>query len=109
MVGTLSEFQKLTDAEQYFEFFGLDYDPQVVNINRLHILKKFSQSLEEIDNKFVEAAEAEKLSFYREALETSYATLQTSNAIEQKLFKVFHQKPHNVVMLSDIGNDDEEE
>jgi len=109
MVGTLSEFRKLTDAEQYFEFFDLDYDPQVVNINRLHILKKFSQSLEEIDNKFVEAAEAEKLSFYREALETSYATLQTSNAIEQKLFKVFHQKPHNVVMLSDIGNDDEEE
>ncbi|PZU99818.1 MAG: nitrogenase stabilizing/protective protein [Pseudanabaena sp.] len=109
MVGTLSEFRKLTDAEQYFDFFELDYDPQVVNINRLHILKKFSQSLEEIDNKFVEAAEAEKLSFYREALENSYATLQTSNAIEQKLFKVFHQKPHNVVMLSDIGNDDEEE
>jgi len=109
MVGTLSEFQKLTDAEQYFEFFDLDYDPQVVNINRLHILKKFSQSLEEIDNKFVEAAESEKLSFYRAALENSYATLGTSSAIEQKLFKVFHQKPHNVVMLSDIGTDEEEE
>jgi nitrogenase-stabilizing/protective protein len=109
MVGTLGEFQKLTDAEQYFEFFDLAYDPQVVNINRLHILKKFSQSLEEIDTKFVESPEAEKLSFYREALENSYATLQTSNAIEQKLFKVFHQKPHNIVMLSDIGNDDEEE
>ena len=99
----------MTDAEQYFEFFELDYDAQVVNINRLHILKKFSQSLEEIDNKFVEAAEAEKLSFYREALETSYATLQTSNAIEQKLFKVFHQKPQNIVMLSDIGTDEEDE
>jgi nitrogenase-stabilizing/protective protein len=99
----------LTDAEQYFEFFELDYDPQVVNINRLHILKKFSQSLEEIDNKFVEVAEAEKLSFYREALENSYATLQTSNAIEQKLFKVFHQKPSNIVMLSDIGSDISEE
>lgn len=109
MVGTLSEFRKLTDAEQYFEFFDLAYDPQVVNINRLHILKKFSQSLEEIDNKLVEAAEEQKLSLYREALENSYATLQTSNAIEQKLFKVFHQKPHNVVMLSDIGSDDEEE
>ncbi|BBC26997.1 nitrogenase-stabilizing/protective protein NifW [Pseudanabaena sp. ABRG5-3] len=109
MVGTISEFRKLTDAEQYFEFFDLAYDPQVVNINRLHILKKFSQSLEEIDTKLVEAAEEQKLSFYREALENSYATLQTSNAIEQKLFKVFHQKPHNVVMLGDIGNDDEEE
>ncbi|MCX5935043.1 MAG: nitrogenase-stabilizing/protective protein NifW [Pseudanabaena sp. LacPavin_0818_WC45_MAG_42_6] len=109
MVGTLSEFQKLTDAEQYFEFFELDYDAQVVNINRLHILKKFSQSLEEIDNKLVEVAEEEKLGFYREALETSYATLQNSNAIEQKLFKVFHQKPQNIVMLSDIGTDEEDE
>ncbi|MCL1490969.1 MAG: nitrogenase-stabilizing/protective protein NifW [Pseudanabaena sp. Salubria-1] len=109
MVGTLSEFQKLTDAEQYFEFFELDYDAQVVNINRLHILKKFSQSLEEIDNKLVEAAEEQKLSLYREALENSYATLQNSNAIEQKLFKVFHQKPQNIVMLSDIGTDEEDE
>ena len=109
MVGTLSEFRKLTDAEQYFEFFGLDYDPQVININRLHILKKFSQSLAEIDAKFVEIEEDEKLSFYRKALETSYATLEASSAIEQKLFKVFHQKPQNIVMLSDIGNDDEDE
>jgi nitrogenase-stabilizing/protective protein len=109
MVGTLSEFQKLTDAEQYFEFFDLAYDPQVVNINRLHILKKFSQSLQEIETKYVEAAEDERLGFYREALENSYATLESSSAIEQKLFKVFHQKPQNIVMLSDIGNDDEED
>ena len=109
MVGTLSQFQKLTDAEQYFEFFDLAYDPQVVNINRLHILKKFSQSLQEIDPKFAESQEATLLNLYRAALEESYATLQTSNAIEQKLFKVFHQKPQNIVMLSDIGNDEEEE
>jgi nitrogenase-stabilizing/protective protein len=65
--------------------------------------------LEEIDNKLVEAAEEQKLSLYREALENSYATLQNSNAIEQKLFKVFHQKPQNIVMLSDIGTDEEDE
>lgn len=109
MVGTLREFQKLTDAEQYFEFFEIDYDPQVVNINRLHILKKFSQSLEEIDKKLSESDEEQQLNFYREALENSYTTLQTSNAIEQKLFKVFHQKPQNIVMLSDIGTDEEDE
>ena len=109
MVGTLREFQKLTDAEQYFEFFEIDYDPQVVNINRLHILKKFSQSLEEIDKKLSESDEEQQLNFYREALENSYTTLQTSNAIEQKLFKVFHKKPQNIVMLSDIGTDEEDE
>ena len=109
MVGTLSQFQKLTDAEQYFEFFDLAYDPQVVNINRLHILKKFSQSLQEIDSNLAKSQEATLLNLYRAALEESYATLQTSNAIEQKLFKVFHQKPQNIVMLSDIGNDEEEE
>ena len=35
---TLTQFNQLHDAEDYFEFFGLSYDPQVVNINRLHIL-----------------------------------------------------------------------
>ncbi|CAN1211273.1 Nitrogenase-stabilizing/protective protein NifW 2 [Tumidithrix helvetica PCC 7403] len=109
MVATLSQFQKLTDAEQYFDFFELPYDPQVVNINRLHILKKFSQSLQEINAEYPEASEEQKLVYYRQALEESYATLQTSNAIEQKLFKVFHQKPHNVVLLGDIGNDTGEE
>jgi nitrogenase-stabilizing/protective protein len=108
MVGTLNQFQQLTDAEQYFQFFDLAYDPQVVNINRLHILKKFSQSLQEINAQLAAASDEEKLSSYKAALEASYTAFISSTPLEQKLFKVFHQKPNNVVLLGDIGMSEEE-
>ena len=101
MTATLSEFKKLVDAEDYFKFFGLAYDQPVVNVNRLHILKKFAQYIEEVDSN-PELSEAEKLNQYRDALQKAYEVFLTSNAVEQKLFKVFNEKPKNVVLLGDI-------
>jgi nitrogenase-stabilizing/protective protein len=103
MTGTLAAFNQLTDAEQYFEFFELPYDPQTVNINRLHILKRFANAIREIDDTFPNLSEAEALNHYRAALIQSYDLFLTSNALEQKLFKVFNEKPKGVVMLSEIN------
>lgn len=102
MIATLSDFKKLVDAEDYFKFFELDFEPQVVNVNRLHILKKFAQSIEEIDTTHPELSEPEKLTQYRDALQQAYAVFLTSTGVEQKLFKVFNEKPKNVVLLGDI-------
>ncbi len=102
MTGTLAEFKQITDAEQYFEFFGLSYDPTTVNVNRLHILKKFSNQIRQIDA-ISELSDAERLQKYQEALVDSYNLFLTSTGVEQKLFKVFHDKPKNVVMLSEIS------
>ncbi|MEO1402754.1 MAG: nitrogenase-stabilizing/protective protein NifW [Cyanobacteria bacterium J06635_1] len=96
---TLTQFNQLKDAEEYFQFFGLAYDPKVVNINRLHILRKFSQLVQEVDKS---QSDAQKLDAYRQALQTAYDLFLTSNSVEQKLFKVFQDKPKNVVKLSDI-------
>ncbi|WP_455756330.1 nitrogenase-stabilizing/protective protein NifW [Sulfurimonas sp.] len=38
---SLDEFYKLTDAEDYFIFFDLDYDSALVNVKRFHILKEY--------------------------------------------------------------------
>ncbi len=100
MTGTLAEFDQLTDAEQYFEFFGLSYDPKVVSINRLHILKQFSNAIKQSD--VVGLSEAEKLEVYRKALIQAYDLFLSSSGIEQKLFKVFNEKPTNVVLLKDL-------
>jgi len=102
MTQDLAEFQKLTDAEQYFQFFQLPYDQQLVNVNRLHILKKFSQLMAEIDADFPAISAEEKLEKYSEALIDSYNLFTTSSGVEQKLFKVFKEKPKNVVLLSDL-------
>ncbi|MGB8702384.1 MAG: nitrogenase-stabilizing/protective protein NifW [Thermosynechococcaceae cyanobacterium] len=103
MNGTLAEFEQLVDAEQYFAFFELPYDPQVVNVNRLHILQKFAQAVREINGASA-LSEADRLEAYRLALQQSYDTFVSSNAQEQKLFKVFQQKPQNVVLLKDIAS-----
>lgn len=102
MTGTLAEFNQITDAEQYFEFFGLDYDPVTVNVNRLHILKKFSNDIRQI-NAIDGLDETGRLQKYCEALVNAYNLFLSSTGVEQKLFKVFHDKPKNVVMLSEIS------
>lgn len=97
---SLAQFNQLKDAEEYFEFFGLSYDPKVVNVNRLHILRKFSQAVRTLDKN---QSEAEVLAAYSRELSSAYNLFVTSNSVEQKLFKVFQDKPKNIVRLSDIS------
>ena len=97
---TLAQFNQLKDAEDYFQFFGLAYDPQVVNVNRLHILRKFAHLVQDEDKS---QPEEQRLHAYRQALQTAYDLFLTSSSVEQKLFKVFQDRPKNVVMLSDIS------
>jgi nitrogenase-stabilizing/protective protein len=103
MSGTLAEFNQLMDAEQFFAFFDLPYDPAIVNVNRLHILQKFSALLKELD--VAELSEAETLNQYRSAFQQAYTVFLTSNSLEQKLFKVFNKKQQNLVLLSEIDSD----
>ncbi len=102
---TLAEFNQLVNAEDYLGFFALPYDAQFVNINRLHILQKFSKLIKRIDSEAPELSEAEKLARYQTALQEAYNTFTTSSPLDQKLFKVFNEKPQNVVLLSEIGSD----
>ena len=103
---TLTAFAKLTDAEEYFHFFQLPYDPTLVSVNRLHILRKFSLLKREIDRQNTDPQQI--LALYRSALESAYSVFLTSSSYEQKLFKVFQTPPPSVVLLSDITLEEEE-
>lgn len=103
---TLVTFKQLTDAEDYLQFFGIPYDQDFVNINRLHILKYFARLLTQVDAAFPDIADAERLAKYNIALTEAYEVFKTSSPLETKLFKVFKDKPKNVVMLEDIGIED---
>ncbi len=102
---SLEEFNKLVNAEDYFKFFGIEYDQKIVSVNRLHILQKFSEYIKGIDSDNSELKESEILSKYSEALQNAYQLFIESTPQEQKLFKVFHQKPKNVVKLTEIDSD----
>ncbi|HAO11550.1 MAG TPA: nitrogenase stabilizing/protective protein [Planktothrix sp. UBA8407] len=105
MSGTLAQFQQLVNAEDYLEFFELTYDPQFVNVNRLHILKKFSTLIKAIDAEAPDLSESAKLERYQAALVEAYDTFTTSSPLTEKLFKVFNDKQQNVVLLSEIGSE----
>lgn len=99
---TLTAFQNLTDAEDYLQFFDIEYDRDFVNINRLHILKQFSLLIQEVDKAFPDVSEADKIEKYRLALEEAYQVFLTSSPLETKLFKVFQSKPKNFVSLEEL-------
>ncbi len=105
MTWDVAQFDLLVKTEDYFDFFQLPYDPKVLNVNRLHILKQFSHYIHEIDDASGEVSKQEKLSQYRVALEQAYEMFLHSTPLEQKLFKVFHKKPQNIVMMSEINPD----
>ncbi|MEH2302305.1 MAG: nitrogenase-stabilizing/protective protein NifW [Nostoc sp.] len=105
MTGTIDEFNKLVDAEEFFQFFNMSYDLEVVNVNRLHILKKFSQYIKQIDDQSLDLSQEERLNQYSLALQKAYQVFIESTPHEQKLFKVFNDKPKNVVTLTEITSD----
>ena len=105
MSGTLAEFKQLVDAEQYLDFFQIPYDSHFVNVNRLHILRKFSGFIAAIDEVTPDLSDRDRLDRYKTALQEAYATFITSSPGEEKLFKVFYRPAQNVVLLSEIGVD----
>ncbi|BAY23752.1 nitrogen fixation protein NifW [Calothrix sp. NIES-2100] len=105
MSRTIDEFKQLVDAEEFFQFFNLPYDQKFVNVNRLHILKKFSQFMREVDENYPDLKPEEKLEQYAIALQRAYDVFVESTPQEQKLFKVFNDKQKNVVKLTEITSD----
>ena len=45
MSSIATEMSKLSSAEEFLDFLEVEYQQSVVNVNRLHILKRFNQYL----------------------------------------------------------------
>lgn len=94
-------FNELRDAEDYFDFFSLPFDPRVLDTSRLHILKAFSDSIADLRQKA--GSDPSKLwSLHRQALQNAYALFQVSSGVEQKLFAVFQRRPGHIVSLDSL-------
>lgn len=87
----LDTMQKFSAAEEFFDFLGVDYAPQVVHVNRLHILKRFQQYLgrDPVDEGL---PEAEVRAAYQDRLQLAYRDFVKSDAVTEKVFKVFQDK-----------------
>jgi nitrogenase-stabilizing/protective protein len=86
---TLNERMKaLSSAEDFFVFFGLPYSEPVVQVNRLHILKRFYQYLRKSEGQHL-LDEVERFRLYRSLLAQAYQDFVDSTPAREKVFKVF--------------------
>jgi nitrogenase-stabilizing/protective protein len=78
---------QLSSAEEFLNFLGVEYDQHVVNVSRLHILKRFNQYMARHSFSGVsdEAIQAE----YKALLKQAYDDFVKSDAVTEKVFKVF--------------------
>lgn len=71
----LEEFNTLTDTEEYFDFFDLDYDERLLYVKRFHILKKYGEMIAKAQEENLMSDE-KKLEFYKFALITVYKNFE---------------------------------
>lgn len=88
MESLIERLHALSSAEDFLQFFGLAYDERVLDVNRLHILKRFYQYLhraEDLDG----LDEVALFRRYRELLAQAYQDFVQSSPAREKVFRVF--------------------
>lgn len=83
----LSRLPQLSSAEDFFRLFDLPYNEAVLNVSRLHILKRFQQYLarEPLDALDDDAQFAR----CRALLARAHEDFTRTKPIDERLFKVF--------------------
>jgi nitrogenase-stabilizing/protective protein len=89
-MSVLEDLGRLSSAEDFFTYLDVPFEPTVVQVSRLHILRRMGQYLKgsELDGAF-EGLEEEKIkAACREHLEQAYQDFIASTPIQERLFKV---------------------
>lgn len=98
----IEEMEELESAEDFLQYFQLDYDQTVVHVNRLHILQRFHNYLQQGADSMPEHETALR-AIYKRLLMQAYQDFVESDAQTEKVFKVFHMGEQNsFVALTDI-------
>lgn len=81
------DLDELSSAEDFLEYFGIAYDPSVVHVNRLHILQRFHDYID--DAQTIPEDEGKRRELYAGLLTRAYNDFVESDALTEKVFKVF--------------------
>ena len=95
-----SELEEMSSAEDFFIYFGVDYDPRVVMVNRLHILQRFHDYLES-DQGGPQDGES-WWDYYTRNLTMAHSDFIGSSAQREKVFKVFDEPKPVFVPLEEL-------
>jgi nitrogenase-stabilizing/protective protein len=81
----LEELSKLSSAEEFFQFLEVPYQPAVLHVARLHILRRMAEYLR---NSPQEADEERLRAIFRAHLERAYLDFVSSSPLNERVFKV---------------------
>lgn len=85
-MSVFDELRKLSSAEDFFETLGVEYNPAVVRVARLHILRRMGEYLSKSD--LHSAPDEEARAACKEHLAQAYADFVASSPIAERVFKV---------------------
>lgn len=84
------DLEELSSAEDFLEYFAIAYDATVVHVHRLHILQRFHDYLEGIDE--MPTTDEERRLLYAGMLNGAYSDFVSSDARTEKVFRVFQKR-----------------
>lgn len=88
---TLDEaMEELVSAEDFLTFFAIPFEQSVVHVNRLHIMQRYHDYLSQAGELDAHADEA-RAAVYRQLLIRAYQDFVESDALTEKVFKVFQR------------------
>ncbi|ATN37780.1 nitrogen fixation protein NifW (plasmid) [Rhizobium sp. ACO-34A] len=82
----LDRLRGLSSAEDFFHALGVLYDARVLNVARLHILKRMGQYMVEED--FDGLPDRVIAARARSTLERAYSDFEATSPLSQRIFKV---------------------
>ncbi|ACI51335.1 nitrogen fixation protein NifW [Gluconacetobacter diazotrophicus PA1 5] len=105
MMGILDELRGLSAAEDFFRTLGVKYDAEVLNVARLHILRRMGTYLSQAE---LEPDEDAARAQCRAQLQRAYDDFTRSTPIAERVFKVHRDavRPSGgFVSLSELTQD----
>lgn len=95
------KLSQLSSAEEFLNFFSVEYDQQIVHVNRLHILKRFNQYLRATPGTAT-MDDATLHDLCRDLLIKAYGDFVRSTPAQEKVFKVFQDQDGKSVGLDSL-------
>lgn len=80
------DLAELISAEDFLDYFGIEYDASVVHVNRLHILQRFHDYLAK-----QEAGKAPEFAAYKTWLTRAYEDFVSSSPLQERVFSVLRK------------------
>ena len=84
-MSVLEQLSNLSSAEEFFDLLDVPYDPAVLNVARLHILRRMGEYLRDSP---AAPEEETACAHFRAHLEHAYEDFARSSPLNERVFKV---------------------